>query len=130
MNVTCKACGGTNAFDQPYLYHAGFGNQGFLYDDSGTLTLTWSSFDPAYVKLFGPIHPWMLSEPQRSALERSLVDAPNGGRWRFSNPPRCVHCGAPIGEPLTSTNIYYLKYPGSVLLDEAGSRETLGSVLL
>ena len=129
MNVTCKACGRGNAFDQPYAYHAGFGNRGFLYDDSGTSTLIWSSFDPAYVELVGSTHPWMLTETQRSTLEQALAPAPKGGRWRFSHPPRCTHCGAPIGEPIASGNIFYLIYPGSTQLDVEGSDLTLRAVL-
>jgi hypothetical protein len=128
VNVTCKTCGGKNAFDQPSLRHAGFGNQGFLYDDSGTLTLIWSSFDPAYQKLVGQTHPWMLTESQRDLIEHSLRDAPNGNRWRFSNPPRCIHCGSPIGEPLSSKSVHYLRYPGSLDLDTQGFR-TFASVL-
>jgi hypothetical protein len=129
MNVTCGACGKDNAFPQPHRYHAGFGNQGFLYNDEGTLTLLWGSYDPTYTALVGKVHPWMLTEPQRSQLENSLVAAPKGGRWRFSNPPRCNYCGAPIGEPLSSRNIYYLKYPGSIDLDMKAASATFRAVL-
>jgi len=40
-------CGFDNSFDQPYPFHAGFSNAGFLYNEAGNLTLVWSSFDPA-----------------------------------------------------------------------------------
>jgi hypothetical protein len=48
MNVTCPSCSHVMTFDQPNRFHAGFANQGFLYSDSGRLTLVWSSFDPAW----------------------------------------------------------------------------------
>jgi len=129
MIITCKACGFDNSFEQPYPYHAGFGNQGFLYNDAGTLTLVWESYDPTYSKLVGPVHPWMLSEPQRATIEQSLAPAPDGGRWRFSNPPRCARCHAPIGGSLASGEIYYLKYPGSVVLGAGPPDHTFESVL-
>jgi hypothetical protein len=110
VNVLCEVCEKDNAFDQPYRYHAGFGNQGFLYNDAGNLTLVWGSYDPAYTELVGKVLPWALTEAQRSQLEDALVPAPTGGRWRFANPPRCVHCGAPIGEPLSSSNIGCVNY--------------------
>jgi len=129
MNVTCKACGGTNEFPQPYAYHAGFGNQGFLYNEAGTLTLVWDSFDPAYVALVGECHPWALTDQQRADLESALAPAPTGGRWLFVNPPRCQSCAAPIGVPITG-GIYYFKYPGSISLDISGDNaRDFGSVL-
>jgi hypothetical protein len=129
VNVLCEACGKDNAFSQPHRYHAGFGDQGFLYNDAGTLTLVWGSYDPAYVDFIGRVHPWMLTEGQRSRLEEALVPAPQGGRWRFSNPPRCIHCGSPIGEPLSSRNVHYLKYVGSVDLDMKDASASFRSVL-
>ena len=46
--ITCASCGHENGFARPYPFHAGFSNQGFLYNDDGNLTLVWSSFEPAY----------------------------------------------------------------------------------
>jgi len=117
LTVRCKQCGRDNVFDQPYPYHAGFGNQGFLYNDAGTLTLTWSSYDPAYVAIVGQKHPWALTAADRERLEQRLRDAPSGGRWGFNNPARCVYCAAAISEPMLQT-IYYLRYPGSVETEE------------
>jgi hypothetical protein len=116
IEVPCAACHLVNIFKQPYAYHAGFGNQGFLYNDSGTLTLTWSSYDPAYEAIVGKKHPWMLADADRAKLEEMLLPAPDGGRWRFSNPPRCRFCGHPIGDPI-GRNIYYLLYDGSIDAD-------------
>jgi hypothetical protein len=56
--VKCVRCAAENVFNQPYAYHAGFADQGFLYDDAGHLTLVWSCFDPAYVELVGPQNAW------------------------------------------------------------------------
>ena len=127
--VRCPSCNHANEFDQPYAYHAGFGNQGFLYNDAGTLTLVWSSFDAAYETIVGQRHPWTLGPKLRAILEASLVPAPTGGSWRFANPPRCVSCGAPIGKPMCESNIYYLVYPGSVILDEGPSQRAFAKVL-
>jgi hypothetical protein len=128
MNVTCKACGSTNEFLQPHPYHAGFGNRGFLYNEAGTLTLVWRSRDPVYVSVVGPHQPWMLSAQQRSALEERLSPAPSGGRWGFSNPPRCMTCGTPIGEPASET-VYYFIYAGSIVADGEHTGPDFGSVL-
>ncbi len=128
MNVSCSACGNVNDFLQPYAYHAGFANQGFLYNEAGTATLVWSSFDPAYKGLVGKFHPWALSEEQRNIVERALSPAPAGGKWLFTNPPRCQSCSAPIGEPITNS-IYYFVYAGSVVLDIAGAFREFHSAL-
>jgi hypothetical protein len=129
VNVICKACGNENAFAQPYRYHAGFGNHGFLYNDAGTLTLIWGSYDPAYAGLVGGAHPWTLTEAQRTMLEDALAPAPKGGQWRFSNPPRCMRCGEPIGEAPSTGDIYYLKYPDSIDLDMSDGAASFRSVL-
>src|ERR1022692_4482532 len=98
--VSCGGCGHENVFNQPYAYHAGFSDQGFLYDDSGHLTLVWSCFDPAFEALVGPQNPWALGRDDRRRLEEALLPAPSGGRWRFSNPPRCLRCSESIGDPM------------------------------
>lgn len=111
--VVCGNCGYENVFNQPYPYHAGFGDQGFLYNEEGNLTLIWSSYDKTYSKLFPKIHPWMLTPEQRKKLENMLVSVPKGGRWRFANVARCLRCGNKImGELLN--NIYYIQYDGSI----------------
>ena len=111
--VPCAACHVVNVFKQPSPYHAGFGNQSFLYNDAGTLTLVWSSYDSAYEAIVGQNHPWALTPALRSKLEQSLIPAPTGGGWRFSNPPRCRFSGHPIGTPI-GDNIYFLRYDGSI----------------
>ena len=114
--VKCESCGFENVFQQPYAYHAGFGNSGFLYNEKGNKTLIWSSFDPAFMSLFPHKCPWALSKRQQSKLEESLKDDREGGRWLFGNPARCLRCQHPISEPMMK-NIYYLIYDGSIDLD-------------
>ena len=114
--VICHACKHTNVFNQPYPYHAGFGDQGFLYNDKGDLTLVWSAFDPSYENIVGKKNPWVLSDKDKQKLENALLPAPHGGAWKFSNPPRCTECGNPIGSPIEG-NIYYFEYDGSVVVD-------------
>ena len=112
-HVPCTACQAVNVFKQPYPYHAGFGNEGFLYNDAGTLTLVWGSYDAAYQAIVGQRHPWDLTTSLQVALEERLLPAPIGGSWRFSNPPRCRFCGHAIGQPI-GENIYFLLYDGSI----------------
>jgi len=54
MEITCKRCGAINRFEQPYVYHAGFADWCFLYNDAGNLTLTWSVVDPDFEAIVGP----------------------------------------------------------------------------
>ena len=115
-------------FEQPYAYHAGFGNQGFLYNDAGTLTLVWSSFDPAFEEVVGKQHPWGLTAEFQRRLEARLSPAPAGGRWRFSNPARCAHCGAEISPPMLKS-IYYLLYKDSLVVDAPDSRGGLARAM-
>ena len=118
--VNCPKCGFDNVFNQPYRYHAGFGNQGFLYNERGTRTLIWSSYDSDYERIVGKCHPWALSVEQKKQLEAVLKPDPNGGgRWLFKNPARCLQCGGHIADSI-GTNVYYLVYDGSIDLDPSG----------
>lgn len=129
LTIKCKVCGHENAFDQPYAYHAGFGNEGFLYNNAGNLTLVWSSFDPAYEATVGQRkHPWTLTADDQTLFELALSPAPSGGRWRFANPARCANCASPISGPITET-IYYLRYPGSIITDLGPGKRTLKEIL-
>jgi hypothetical protein len=116
--IRCAGCGLGNQFPQPWLYHAGHADQGFLYNDAGNLTLVWSSFDPAWEALVGPKHPWTLSPDSWARVEDALAPAPTGGMWRSSNPPRCRFCSAPIERAIAEGAISYVAFPGSLLLDE------------
>ncbi len=124
MIVRCDSCAVESRFDQPYAFHAGFGNRGFLYDDAGLTTLVWSSFDPAFVEVVGDKHPWALTAAEQEALESALAPAPNGGRWRFGNPARCRGCRSVIRGPMTE-DIYFLVFPGSPDLSDLGIRSAM-----
>jgi hypothetical protein len=119
----------TTNFEQPYRYQAGFGNEGFLYNDAGNLTLAWSSVDPAYEAIVGKWHPWTLTTEQQALLESMLHEAPTGGEWRFANPARCLKCASPISGPITKT-IYFLLYPGSIHTDSNPTEHRLRDHLL
>ena len=129
VHVPCGACGHDNVFDQPYPYHAGFGNQGFLYNDAGNCTLVWGSYDPAYVALLGQRNPWSLDAGEWARLEAALLPAPDGTSWRASNPARCVKCGGVIRRSMANDEISFLVYPNSVDLDEQPSGRGFASVL-
>jgi hypothetical protein len=116
LTVQCKHCGKDNVFDQPYAYHAGFADQGFLYNDAGTLTLVWSMFDPVFDEMFPGETPWTLVKANQRRFEKMLQLAPSGGRWKFSNPARCIYCAKPISEPMLKS-IHYFVYPGSIVTD-------------
>src|SRR5690349_19852551 len=115
--LKCKACGRDNVFDQPYPYHAGFGDQGFLYSDSGHYTLTWSWYDPVISRFFPEGSRWDRDTELRRRFERALHSAPDGGGWRSENPARCIHCSAPVAGSMLET-IYYFLYPGSIQTQE------------
>jgi hypothetical protein len=119
LTIKCKHCGKKNLFDQPYPYHAGFADQGFLYNDAGTLTLVWSITDPLFAELFPGETTWTLSLLNRRRLEKLLLPAPQGGRWRFRNPARCMQCARPISSPMLRS-VHYLVYPGSIHADREG----------
>lgn len=117
LTIQCPRCYRYNVFDQPYLYHAGFSDQGFLYSDSGHCTLVWSWYDPAIEKLF-PGNGFSIQNPEaRERFEKALRPAPDGGRWRFTNKAQCLYCSGPIGGTILE-QIYYLVYPDSVITDE------------
>ena len=116
LSIKCKRCAKDILFDQPYAYHAGFADQGFLYNDAGTLTLVWSTLDPVFNEIFPGQTYWALSLSNRWRFEKILLPAPDGGRWRFRNPARCIHCAKPISRPMLHS-IHYLIYPGSIVTD-------------
>jgi CAAX protease family protein len=70
------------------------------------------------VAVVGQRYPWTLTELERQAFEDRLSPAPDGTRWLFRNPARCLRCAYPISGPMTDT-IYYLRYDGSVDRDVA-----------
>jgi hypothetical protein len=129
VEITCKRCGEVNRFEQPYVYHAGFADRCFLYNDAGNLTLVWSCVDPDFEAIVGPLGPRTLTRKVRARFESALADAPSGGRWRFGNPARCVGCGRTISSPMTRSTAF-LVYDGSLVLDDFPSGHGLARVLL
>ena len=119
LEITCKACRGVTSFAQPYAYHAGFADQGFLYDDDGLTTLVWSLYDPAVEPFFHRDGRWMTVASEQRRFEELLPLSPRGRHWRFGNPARCIHCREPISGPMQDM-IYYLIYPQSVITDADG----------
>jgi hypothetical protein len=104
-------------FNQPYAYHAGFADQGFLYNDDGNLTLVWSAYDLDYIKIIGQLMPWaFLIDEKKKAFEDWLPPPPYGGRWRFGNSARCQNCKMEIGGPIDQC-IYYLVFEASIVAD-------------
>jgi len=126
--IRCQACGKDNLFDQPYAYHAGFSDVGFLYSDSGHCTLVWSWFDPAFKRFLNGEGPLADDIQARNQFEKSLRAAPDGGRWRFNNPARCLFCSAQIAGPMLS-QIYFLVYPDSIITND-GDQLDLNAQLL
>ncbi len=117
FSINCRKCRPLNVFNQPYAYHAGFGDQGFLYNDDGNLTLTWSVYDSEFSRIVGNVNPWVLHDSKKvKTFEDWLPNAPHGGRWRFGNAARCLSCKAEISPPM-GPNIYYLLYDGSIEAD-------------
>lgn len=133
MQVRCPSCGHSNQFEQPYAYHAGFGDQAFVYNDAGNCTLVWTIYDPLYEALLSkhqPQQPWALTSAAQCELEERLPASPRGDRWRFGNPARCTNCRSPISGAMTddsavNTSIYYLLYPDSIVLEGGPFARTL-----
>lgn len=126
--VRCSVCGFANEFPQPYAYHAGFGDTVFLYNEAGNCTITWGTYDQAYERLVGG-NSWHPALPEQALIEAQLPRSPKGDRWSFASPARCTTCAAVISEPMISGEIYYLEYPGSVILGRAGLPSTLADLL-
>mgnify|MGYP000400859922 CR=1 FL=1 len=128
MEVRCPSCGAANVFEQPYPFHAGVGDQGFLYNDAGNCTLVWSLYDGVYDALLArhlPADPWGLSPAAQREFEAMLPPSPHGDRWRFGNPPRCGGCRAALSAPMGADSITYLVYPGSVVLELGANKRSL-----
>jgi hypothetical protein len=78
----------------------------------------------------GQQNAWALGPDDRRKFEEALAPAPNGGRFRFSNPPRCLRCSGPIGDPMGRSNVMYLEYDGSVITDLGPGHRRLRDYLL
>ncbi len=107
MVLSCPKCRSEMVLTQPYPYHAGFGDEGFLYCEDCPAVLTFSSFDPAYVDLVREVHPWMLDTAQQSKVENGLKRCRCGSKFLFRSKPRCPSCGAPLRGSLPE-DVHYL----------------------
>ena len=129
LDLACTACGQANHFEQPYPYHAGFGDTIFVYNEAGNCTLVWGTYDETYLNLLGAGNPWSPPASVRHDLEAQLPLSPRGDQWSFKSSARCQHCGAAISAPMATGNIYYLEYSGSVILGRAGLPSRLAELL-
>jgi hypothetical protein len=130
VDVRCPSCGASHEFPQPYPYHAGFGDTAFLYNEAGDRTLTWGTYDAAYLALLGAGgDPWCPPPATRAQLEARLPPSPSGDRWGFAFPARCTRCRAALRAPMVEGEGYYLEWRGSVILGRAGLPSKLDDYL-
>ena len=107
MDLQCPHCKRTLRLAQPYPYHAGFGDQGFLYCESDPTIVTFGAYGHPYRQLVGAVLPWDLDADQRRRVEEALLPCPCGGRFTFRAEPRCPSCGASLRNALPG-DIYYV----------------------
>lgn len=100
--ANCAHCGHAFAYRQ---YHAGFSNEGYMYCDQDEAVLTWGAYNSSHTRIVDK-HPWMLSPEERRLVEASIKPCPCGGRFAFSNQPRCPSCNRELPE-LLSNPIYF-----------------------
>lgn len=120
LTLKCKECCHENQFSQPYAYHAGFSDQGFIYNEGGNATLIWSIYDPYFKKHFAMALWPVRDRAKAQTMEDALPLSPKGDRWSFLAPARCGKCRAPISQPMTET-VYYLVFPDHVELEGGGN---------
>ena len=107
MILVCKNCHKAIKVKQGYPYHAGFGDEGFLYCDKDSTILLFSSYDKYYSKIVNDKHPWVLNKADKERVERELIKCPCGGKFLFKNKPRCPFCNESI-QNLLPAKIYYV----------------------
>jgi hypothetical protein len=100
MDICCKTCGVATKIPQPYAFHAGFSNRGFLYNDSRAAIIEFSPYNLKYVAAVGDKHPWALNAEEKSKVEKALKPDPAGGKFRFDAHPRCPACNAELPDLL------------------------------
>lgn len=93
------------------IVHTGFNDTGYLYCSKDQTVLEFSSFDPFFEKLVGPVHPWVLAQDGRvddlRKVEDNLIPCPCGGRFSFDNPLICPVCQGVFSEPIAK-NIHFI----------------------
>jgi hypothetical protein len=100
----CRHCDNEIRFER---YHAGFGDQGYMYCDRDSTVVTWSAYEPAYAAIAGNVNPWVLGDDAKRRVEDAVVECPHGGRFSFDALPRCPHCGSELPE-LAADPIYFV----------------------
>jgi hypothetical protein len=104
-SIECTGCGRKLAYQR---FHAGFGDEGFMYGTGASVVLTWSTYDPSYRRIVGDVHPWMLSTEQRYAVERALRDGLDGEPFGFDNQPVCPHCETALPSLFDPSRAYFV----------------------
>ncbi len=113
MNYICSHCKKAIIIKQPFPYHSGFSDQGYLYCNRCPNILVFSIYDEFYTKLCNEKQPWGLMLEEQKFVEDNLYPCPCGCSFKFSAKPRCPHCLKEIPEitPLSGAetrSIYYV----------------------
>jgi hypothetical protein len=116
--IDCPACARPVEFER---FHAGFGDQGFMYGATAPTVLTWSSFDPVYQHLAPHVHPWMLPVETRTVVEGAVRSDLPGSPYRFSNQPLCPHCKSALPMLFDDSRAYFVVVADRIDA-EAGSK--------
>lgn len=103
-HMVCPSCGRPVEYER---FHAGFGDQGFIYGSNDATVLTWSAYDPNYLALVDAL-PWILSAEQQHAVEAEIASDIPGAPFRFDNPPRCPHCQHALLELADDSRAYFV----------------------
>jgi hypothetical protein len=78
-----------------------------MYGSTAPTVLTWSAYDPAYLRLVDPL-PWALSAEERADVEQAIRPDLPGAPYAFDNPPLCPHCGNPLAELFDESRAYFV----------------------
>lgn len=106
LSCRCDACGQTFLAKS---FHTGWGGETYFYSESGRFTLsTYLRVGEARIGHAEPEYPTM------QTLEDALPNAPDGTKFLYSNPFRCLHCAAPYvnfqAHPALRKSEYYGLY--------------------
>ena len=103
LSCICDACRKSFRLQS---FHAGFGNTGYMYSDSGRFTMTIPNNINGSPPALGKVNKKALKD-----LEESLPKAPDGTLFKYLNPLRCPHCSEPFIDfkqfPEDRENEYY-----------------------
>ena len=128
LEIRCPRCEKRLTFEQGQLYNSRHTDQGFMYSHSGRYALIWSWSDPVISTHFPEYKKWLMNEEFCEQFEKALTPAPDGTRWGFANPLRCLHCKGQIAGAFIEQSDYFIPL-GSVVTDR-GNKLNLQSCLL